>query len=63
MPIWLTIILALGGSAFISCLVNFFFSRTFYKRAQEKDKQVEEKAVKDMKDRDEERGSRWTRKK
>lgn len=53
MPIWLTIVLALGGSAFISCLVNFLFSRTFYKKAQEKDKRVEEKAIKDMKDRDE----------
>lgn len=53
MPIWLTIVLALGGSAFISCLVNFLFNRTFYKKAQEKDKKVEEKAIKDMKDRDE----------
>lgn len=53
MPIWLTISLALGGSALITCLVNFIFNRTFYKKAQEKDKITEQRVTREMQDRDE----------
>ena len=53
MPEWLVIVLALGGSAFIGCLMNFLFSRTFYKKAQQRDKEQEQKADRDMRDRQE----------
>lgn len=53
MPVWLAIVLALGGSAIITCSVNFFFSRTFYKKAQERDKAQERKVDQDMRDRQE----------
>lgn len=38
MPTWLTIILALGGSAIISGIIGYILQRTIYKRAEEKDK-------------------------
>ena len=38
MPTWLTIILALGGSAAISGIIGYILQRTIYKRAEEKDK-------------------------
>ena len=38
MPTWLTIILALGGSAIITGVIGYILQRTIYKRAEEKDK-------------------------
>ena len=38
MPTWLTIILALGGSAIITGIIGYILQRTIYKRAEEKDK-------------------------
>ena len=38
MPEWLTIILALGGSALITGLVGFILQRTLYKKADERDR-------------------------
>ena len=38
MPEWLTILLALGGSALITGIVGFILQRTIYKRAEERDK-------------------------
>lgn len=38
MPTWLTIILALGGSALISGVIGYILQRTIYKRAEERDK-------------------------
>lgn len=48
MPTWLTIILALGGSALISGLIGYFLQRTIYKRAEERDKLAAEEAEKEV---------------
>lgn len=37
MPTWLTIILALGGSTLISCIIQLIFQRTVIKRVNKKD--------------------------
>ena len=48
MPVWLTIILALGGSALISGVIGYILQRTIYKRAEERDKALEEEAKKEQ---------------
>lgn len=42
MPSWLTIILALGGTALINGVVAFVLSRTLYKKAEKRDRDSEE---------------------
>ena len=53
MPTWLTIILALGGSALIAGLIGFFLQRTLYKRAIERDKAHEAEQEKILAEREE----------
>lgn len=48
MPTWLTIILALGGSALISGIIGYILQRTIYKRAEERDKLAAEEAEKEV---------------
>lgn len=53
MPEWLTIILALGGSALITGVVGYILQRTLYKRAEEKDKLKAEEQEKLQKEKEE----------
>ena len=48
MPVWLTIILALGGSALISGVIGYILQRTIYKRAEERDKLQAEEQEKEL---------------
>lgn len=52
MPEWLTIFLALGGSALISAVVVFFTNRALKKMLAKKDKKEEEEKKKEEKDRE-----------
>lgn len=48
MPTWLTIVLALGGSAIITGIVGYILQRTIYKRAEERDKLQAEEQEKEI---------------
>ena len=50
MPLWLTIVLALGGSALISTVIGFITTRALKNIADKKDKEKAEKEQKELKD-------------
>lgn len=53
MPIWLTIVLALGGSALITGVIGYILQRTIYKKAEERDKLKDEQKEKERKEKEE----------
>lgn len=53
MPVWLTIVLALGGSALISGIIGYFLQRTIYKKAEQRDKEKEAKKAQEKLEKEE----------
>lgn len=53
MPVWLTVVLALGGSALISTIIGFVTTRVLNKIVDKRDKEKEEQDNKIRKDKEE----------